>query len=67
MQREYNSLMDNGTWELVDRPTDRTVLKNMWIYKIESDTDGEVSHYKARFVTKGCSQRAGLDYIIETF
>jgi hypothetical protein len=34
----------------------------MWIYKIQSDTDGEVSRFKAHFVAKGCSQRAGLDY-----
>jgi hypothetical protein len=26
MQHEYKSLMDNGTWELVDIPTDRTVV-----------------------------------------
>jgi hypothetical protein len=38
----------------------------MWIYKINSDTAGDVSRFKARFVAKGCSQRAGLDYT-ETF
>jgi hypothetical protein len=40
----------------------RTVINNMWIYKIKLDTEGEVSRYKACFVAKGCSQRAGLDY-----
>jgi hypothetical protein len=38
MQHEYNSLMDNGRWELVDLPADRTVVIIMWIYKIKSDT-----------------------------
>jgi hypothetical protein len=37
----------------------------MWIYKVNSDTAG-VSHFKARFVAKWCSQRTGLDYT-ETF
>jgi hypothetical protein len=58
--------MDNGTWEVVDLPADRTVVNGLWIYKIKSDTKGEVSRFKARFVAKGCSQRAGLDYT-ETF
>jgi hypothetical protein len=62
MQHEYSSLNDNGTWELVDLPTDRVVVNNMWIYKVKSDTAGDVSRFKARFVAKLCSQRVGLDY-----
>jgi hypothetical protein len=42
--------MDNGTWELVDLPPDRAVVNNMWIYKVKSDTIGDVSRLKARFV-----------------
>jgi hypothetical protein len=42
------------------------VVNSMWIYKINSDTEGDVSCLKARFVAKGCSQRAGLNYT-ETF
>jgi hypothetical protein len=38
----------------------------MWIYKVKSDSVGDVSRFKARFVAKGCSQRASLDYK-ETF
>jgi hypothetical protein len=38
----------------------------MWVYNIKSDLDGDVSCYKARFVTKGCSKREGLEYT-ETF
>jgi hypothetical protein len=53
--------MDNGTWELVDLPPELVVVNNMWIYKVKSDTSRDVSHFKARFVAKGCSQRDGLD------
>jgi hypothetical protein len=66
MQQEYSSLIDNGTWELVDLPPDRVVVNNMWIYMVKSDTVGDVSRSKARFVAKRVSQRAGLDYT-ETF
>jgi hypothetical protein len=66
MQHEYESLMDNGTWELVNLPTDRTVVNNMWIYKIKSDLESEVLRFKVGFVAKGCSKRAGFDYT-ETF
>jgi hypothetical protein len=62
MQQEYSSLMDNGTWELVDLPPDRVVVNIMWIYKVKSDTMGDVFRFKARFVAKGYSQRDGLDY-----
>jgi hypothetical protein len=31
MQYEYNSLLDNGTWELTDLPAGRAVVNNMWI------------------------------------
>jgi hypothetical protein len=66
MQHEYSSLMDKGTWDLVDLPPDRVVVNNMWMYKVKSDTMGDVSCFKARFVAKGCIQRASLDYT-ETF
>jgi hypothetical protein len=42
------------------------VVNIIYIYKVESDTAGDVSRFKARFVAKGCSQRVGLDYT-ETF
>jgi hypothetical protein len=50
MQQEYSSLIDKGTWELVDLPPGRTVVNNTWIYKVKSDTAGDVSRFKARFV-----------------
>jgi hypothetical protein len=67
MRQDYTSIMGNDTQELVDLSHDRVVVVNiMWIYKVTSDTEGEVSSFKARFAAKGCSRRAGLDYT-ETF
>jgi hypothetical protein len=53
MQQEYSSLIDNGTWELDDLPPSRMVVNKMWIYKVKSDTTGDVSRFKARTVAKG--------------
>jgi hypothetical protein len=58
--------MDNSTWDLVNLPIDPVVVNSMLICKINSDTESAVSRFKARFIAKGCSQRAGLDYS-ETF
>jgi hypothetical protein len=55
MQHEYSSLMDNGTWELVDLPSGHMVVNNMWIYKVKYDTAGDVSRFKARSSPKGAA------------
>ena len=44
-------------FELVDRPQDRKVIKNRWVFNIKSD-----GHKKARLVAKGFSQVEGLDF-----
>lgn len=67
MESEYNSLIKNKTWVLVDKPNNASnIVKCKWIYKIKKDSDGKVVKYKARLVAKGCSQKAGIDYF-ETF
>lgn len=66
MQREIDALHKNNTWVLVERPTDRKVLKGKWVYRIKLKEDGTVSKYKARWVVKGFMEVPGLDYD-ETF
>lgn len=62
MQEEYNSLLENKTWEVVDRPTNRKVLTSRWVFKRKLGSDGDVARYKARFVVRGFSQIYGLDF-----
>lgn len=66
MTDEMTSLLQNNTWELVEKPVDRAVIKNRWVFKVKTKVDGSVDRFKARLVAKGYSQTAGIDYT-ETF
>lgn len=62
MQKEFTSLIDNGVWKLVKRPTNRKVVKGKWHFAVKRNSDGSISKYKARFVAKGFTQVFGVDY-----
>ncbi|KAL3699494.1 hypothetical protein R1sor_017516 [Riccia sorocarpa] len=61
MDEEFEFLLQNGTWELVELPPDRTPIKCKWVYKAKLRPDGSVSRHKARLVAKGYSQILGLE------
>ena len=63
---EYESLMENNTWELVSLPEGRKPIECKWIFKVKRGSNGEVNRYKARLVAKGFAQKYGVDYD-ETF
>lgn len=61
MDEEIQSLEDNQTFTLTTLPEGRKTVGGRWVYSIKEDGDGH-DQYKARFVAKGYSQRAGIDY-----
>ena len=63
---EYESLLENETWDLVDLPKDRKAVGSRWVFKVKHHSDGRVERYKCRLVAKGYSQLYGADYD-ETF
>ena len=66
LQDEYNSLVDNQTWDLVPLPSDRNLVRCKWVDMTKKATYGQINRYKVRLVAKGFQQVHGLDYD-ETF
>ena len=66
MQIEYDAIMKNGTWSLVDLPVGKKAIGTKWVYKLKCKPDGNVDCYKARLVAKGYAQEKGIDFE-ETF
>ena len=66
MIEEYKPIMKNDVWEVVPRPTGKSVVTFRWLYKIKHVVDGSVEKYKARSVARGFTQKEGIDYD-ETF
>ena len=62
MDKEYQALVDRGTWVLVARPRNRNVVTTKWIFTIKTKADGSFERYKARLVARGFTQLLGLDY-----
>lgn len=62
MEAEYQSLLANETWDLVEAPPGANVVGSRWLYKAKLDQSGNVGRYKARLVAQGFSQVHGRDY-----
>ena len=63
---EYESLIENQTWDLVELPDGRKPIGCKWVFKVKHTSDGKVERFKARLVAKGYAQKYGIDYD-ETF
>jgi hypothetical protein len=66
IKKEYDALIKNGIWRLVDPPTRIKPIGCKWFYKLKYKGDGSLEKYKVILVAKGYAQKEGVDYI-ETF
>eukprot|EP00253_Pinus_taeda_P029479 PITA_29479 len=62
MKKEYDSLIKNGTWKLVDPPLGTKPIGYKWFYKNKYKVDGSLDKHKPRLVEKGFAQKEGVDY-----
>ena len=62
MLDEYTALIRNDTWCLVPCPAGVNVVTEKWIFRHKLNSDGTLARYKARWVVRGFTQQAGVDY-----
>ena len=63
---EMKSMVDNDVWDLVELLKGVKPIICKWIFKAKRDSKGNFERYKAHLVTKGLTQKKGIDYK-ETF
>lgn len=66
MKEEYDFLVTNNTWELVEKPLNQKVIDCKWVFKIKSNPGDSIERFKARLVARGFNQEYGIDFD-ETF
>ncbi|CAI7799023.1 unnamed protein product [Closterium sp. NIES-53] len=59
---EYQSLLENGTWDLVVLPEGKKAVQCKWVLRIKTDDKGQVTIYKSRLVAKGFMQKDKQDF-----
>ena len=69
IQKEFDALIRNHTWDLVQLPENRKAFPNKWVFSIKSGAklqEGMENNYKVRLVARGDLQKPGVDFK-ETF
>lgn len=53
MADEFNALLKNDTWSLVEPSPHQNTVGCKWVFKLKRRSDGSIERYKARLVAKG--------------
>ncbi|CAI7729180.1 unnamed protein product [Closterium sp. NIES-53] len=62
VKEEYDSLLENETWELCELPRGKKAISSKLIFRHKYGPDGELTRYKSRLVAKGFQQTKGKDF-----
>lgn len=54
--REIESIVENETWDVVDKPKNCKVLDSKWVFVVKDHENQECDKYKARLVVRGFNQ-----------
>lgn len=62
MDLEYEAMMKNETWHLVDRQPGVNVISSIWLFKVKEKADGLMDRLKACLVVNSTNQVEDLDH-----
>lgn len=62
MLEEMKSIEDNDTRYHANLPIGKCPIGLKWVFKLKTNTQGEVAKHNARLVAQGYVQHAGIDY-----
>ncbi|CAI7915833.1 unnamed protein product [Closterium sp. NIES-54] len=62
MKEEYDSLLENETWDLCELPPGNKAISSKLIFRHKYGPDGELTRYKSRLVAKRFQQTKGKDF-----
>lgn len=66
LKKEIFMIEKEKTWELVDQPQDRKVIRFKWVFRTKLNFDGSTKKHKVKLVVKGYTQNFCVDYF-DTF
>jgi hypothetical protein len=62
MSEEFDSLVQNLTWELQHLPAGQKSLSCKWVFKAKQEVNPVRVRLKARLIAQGLEQEYGIDY-----
>lgn len=62
MEEEMKMMKDRKVWTLVDKPYNKKILGNRWVYTVKCNERNLITRYKARLVAQGFRQEKGEDF-----
>lgn len=62
MKLEILALEKNNTWSIMDLSPGKVPIGCKWVYKVKYKASVNVERYKSILISKGYSQKNGLDY-----
>lgn len=62
MVEEIKVTKKNETWDMVDLPAYKNVIKLRWVFKTIFAIEWSIQKYKARFLAKSYAQQHNIDF-----